>query len=69
MIAPSRKSLAIGFSILSCALTGLAAAQTASLRGTVRDSITWRPLQAATVVLSQNTMLMYGTATDGDGYL
>jgi hypothetical protein len=43
-------------------------AQTAAVRGTVRDSLTLRPLQSASVVLSVGGRIEHGTASDGDGY-
>ncbi len=47
---------------------GDATAQTATVRGTVRDSLTRRPLQSASVVLMRDGAALYGTATDGDGF-
>ncbi len=43
-------------------------AQTVAVRGTVRDSLTLRPLQSASVVLSRDGRFEHGAASDGDGY-
>ncbi|NBC17364.1 MAG: TonB-dependent receptor plug domain-containing protein, partial [Bacteroidetes bacterium] len=42
-------------------------AQTALVRGFVTDAATGQPLQGATVALLRDTVLVTGTATDGDG--
>ena len=46
----------------------VAQAQTTAVRGTVRDSLTLRPLQSASIVVVAGGQLEYGAASDGDGY-